>query len=313
MPTPFGRIRSIRGPDRPRRPADAPPAGSRPRSHGCWPRPGPVLRFRRGALQGQVVVGLPPAGQHIGVVDSAAEDGVLLDRGSARRAHDRGKRGRVQPDLVMAVAVEIEHLPGEPLAPAELAFREGQLAPDGVAKVRQVQAAEHAVPIRVVALGTADGPSGLGRDRRLRRQSADSACIFLCIRFDSEYFTRKLRQCAPRTSAPSGPAMRASPEIALQAGEPERRHPAAATSPPSRDRSGGQIGEAAARHRRQAPRRAGSIRPRRSPPACPIVARNWSSQPLARRPTPSCLAIRRISRRRRPAPRAVSGPRSSRR
>src|SRR6266571_1764244 len=43
------------------------------------------------------------------------------------------------------------------------------------------------------------------------RHSADSASIFLCMRFASGYFTRKFRQCPPRKKAPSGPATRSSP------------------------------------------------------------------------------------------------------
>src|SRR2546429_634404 len=51
-----------------------------------------------------------------------------------------------------------------------------------------------------------------------RRHSAERACIFLCIRLDSGERTKKFRQCAPRTRAPSGPASRPSPQVAQVGG-----------------------------------------------------------------------------------------------
>ena len=101
--------------------------------------------------------------------------------------------------------------PGEPLALAAARLGLRQVAPDRVPQVRQIEPAEDAVPVGVVALRAADGAAHRGRVAPARGASALSAIIFLCIRFDSEYLTRKFRQCAPRMSAPSGPATRASP------------------------------------------------------------------------------------------------------
>jgi hypothetical protein len=81
----------------------------------------------------------------------------------------------VDPQLLGAVGVEIERFHGQRLAAAQLALGEGQVAPDRGPQVRQVQSAEHAMPVGVVALGAADGaPRGrrvaaLAAQRRQRQ------------------------------------------------------------------------------------------------------------------------------------------------
>ena len=94
----------------------------------------------------------------------------------------------MDPDLLVTVEVEVEPLPGQSLVTPKPSLGGREVPPDRIAKVRQIEPAEDAVPVRVVALRSPDGASSLGVVP-LARQSEESACIFLCIRFDSEYFT----------------------------------------------------------------------------------------------------------------------------
>ena len=75
----------------------------------------------------------------------------------------------MDPQLLGAVAVEIEPLDDQPLAAAQLALGERQLPPDRGPQVRQVQSSEHPVPVGIVALGPADGAA---RGRRVAARAA---------------------------------------------------------------------------------------------------------------------------------------------
>src|SRR5207302_9261719 len=98
-----------------------------------------------------------------------AEARVLLDHTTAPRAHDGREPGRMDPDLLEPVAVQVHALDGERRAAPQLALGQRELVPDGMSQMRQVQAYEHAVPLRVVALRAADRPA---RRRRLARAPA---------------------------------------------------------------------------------------------------------------------------------------------
>ncbi len=67
----------------------------------------------------------------------------------------------MDPQLGIAVVVEIQLFVRQRLALAQRALGRGELAPDRVAQMREGETAEYAVPVGVVALGAADGPPGL--------------------------------------------------------------------------------------------------------------------------------------------------------
>src|SRR5437879_12443646 len=69
----------------------------------------------------------------------------------------------MDPDLIEAVTVQVEPLRGERLTAPQLALRQGEVVPDRVPQMRQVEPPEHTVPVGVVALRAADGPAGRRR------------------------------------------------------------------------------------------------------------------------------------------------------
>src|SRR5256886_6269295 len=85
---------------------------------------------------GGLVVHLTSAGQHVGVVDAVLEHRVFLDHTPTLGAHERRKRARMNPQLLGAVAVEVEPLDHESLAAAQLGFGQRQVPPDRVSQVR---------------------------------------------------------------------------------------------------------------------------------------------------------------------------------
>ena len=144
----------------------------------------------------------PAAGERVGVVD-AVEKTVYSSTAPPRAGLTSARTPASGPDLVVAIAVQVEHVPRETLARAQRRFGLREIAPDRVPQMRQVEPAEDAVPVGIVALRPADGATHRGRIAG-RRASALSAIIFLCIRFDSGYLTRKFRQCGPRIARRRG-------------------------------------------------------------------------------------------------------------
>src|SRR2546427_10382783 len=69
----------------------------------------------------------------------------------------------MDPELSEAVTVQVEPLRGERLTAPQLALRQGEVVPDRVPQMRQVEPPEHTVPVGVVALRAADGPAGRRR------------------------------------------------------------------------------------------------------------------------------------------------------
>jgi hypothetical protein len=67
----------------------------------------------------------------------------------------------MNPDFVVSVSIDIEDLGRQHLTLSELALGLRQVLPDGFPKVREIQPAEHAVPVRIVALSPADGSAGI--------------------------------------------------------------------------------------------------------------------------------------------------------
>ena len=78
----------------------------------------------------------------------------------------------MDPDLVVAVAVDVEDVVRQSLPLTQRRFRLRQVPPDRVSQMRQVEAAEDAVPVGVVALGPADGATRRGRIAMPARQRA---------------------------------------------------------------------------------------------------------------------------------------------
>ena len=110
----------------------------------------PVMSVRK------LMIGFPPAGQYVRVIESRPKHGVLLDRAAAVRTHERGEIGGVNPDFLESVAIQVEALDLKRLAPPQLRLGQREVAPDRVAEVGEVEAAEHAVPVGVVALRPRD-------------------------------------------------------------------------------------------------------------------------------------------------------------
>src|SRR5262245_1676607 len=110
------------------------------------------MLFGLGRRQRPIVVRLFSPGQYVGVVDLRREDAVLLDASAPRGAEDGGKVRRMNPQLVVAVTVEVQPLMLKAFFPPQLPLGDAELLPDGVPKVRQVQATEDSMPVGVIAL-----------------------------------------------------------------------------------------------------------------------------------------------------------------
>src|SRR5215210_1565436 len=110
-------------------------------------------------LQGGVVVRLAPPGERIGIIGFACKDRILLDRTTAAGADQGREPIRVNPDLIVAVPVQVQHLRGQILTAPEISLGLREIPPDGLSQMRQVETAEDAVPVRVVALRSPDRPA----------------------------------------------------------------------------------------------------------------------------------------------------------
>src|SRR6267154_4547801 len=111
-------------------------------------------------LLGELVIGFASPGEDVGEIDEVVEPREHFD-GATTMWTDHGRELRgVDPQLGVAVVVEIQLLVRQRLTLAQRALGDRELAPDRVAQVREVQAAEHAVPVGIVALRATDGPSG---------------------------------------------------------------------------------------------------------------------------------------------------------
>ena len=133
------------------------------------------------------VVGLGPPGEHVGRVVATRQHGDLGERAAARRVQRHRQRGRPYQDLVAAVAVHVgdRDLDGRRTA-RQLGLGLQQRALHRPAQVREIAAAEHAVPVGVVGLAAPQrlarlrpraGSSGR-RGECSRVTAADSRSIF---------------------------------------------------------------------------------------------------------------------------------------
>jgi len=124
-----------------------------------FPRRGP----HRPRFQGGVVISFPSARQCVGVVDLRGEDGVLLDRSAPPRTDDRG-------ELVEWIQISSCPSPSRSrtsassTSPCRSSRSPERDSPDCLSQMGQVEAAEHAVPVSVIALGSPDcAASGRGQ------------------------------------------------------------------------------------------------------------------------------------------------------
>ena len=171
-----------------------------------------VVLVRAG--QDLAVIGLGPAGQ----AWPAGCGGC-----SGRRVRTAARRGRGdqrhqlvvgQADFLPGVEVEVVGRGLDPRLrpagrPVEQVVGGDQVLVDGVAQVRQVDAAERAVPVAAVALAAVEFGAGLLDQlaltgRRPRRSASCSRRLTIIIReyisSASGYFTLKFRQKPPRTN-----------------------------------------------------------------------------------------------------------------
>src|SRR4051812_47876847 len=117
------------------------------------------------------MIGLTPPGEGVGVVGPGNKKRKLLEGGSPPGTHNRGKLVRVDQDLVVPIVIQVQHLDSNLFSCPELALRLGQIPPDGLPEVGQIETAEDTMPVRIVALGPADGPPGAGWVSSLTTQS----------------------------------------------------------------------------------------------------------------------------------------------
>src|SRR5919197_2083345 len=110
---------------------------------------------------GGLMIRFATARQYVGEVHERVETGQHLDRAAALRAHERRKVGGVDPQLVVAVIIEIQLLARNRLPLSQRPLRNGELMPDRVAQMRQVQASKDAMPVGVVALRAPQRPPRL--------------------------------------------------------------------------------------------------------------------------------------------------------
>ena len=102
-----------------------------------------------------VVIRLRAPGQHVGDVQPRRTVAELGDHAAVVGRNRDGERARADEDLVMSVAVTVFARPrdlghGARVDQRSLRFQERAL--HGPAQMRQIAAAEHAVPVRVVGL-----------------------------------------------------------------------------------------------------------------------------------------------------------------
>jgi hypothetical protein len=81
----------------------------------------------------QLVVGFAPACQNVGEVREIREPRQHLDRPAAVRADHRGELRGVDPQLRIAVVIDVQFLGGERFALPQHALGDGELTPDRIA------------------------------------------------------------------------------------------------------------------------------------------------------------------------------------
>src|SRR5437867_6726933 len=121
-------------------------------------------------LVGHLVIRFAAPREDVGEVDQIVEPREHFHRATAMRADTRRELPRMDPKLGIPVVVEIQLFIRQRLASPQLALAEGQLVPDRVTEMGQIEAAEYAVPIVVVALPAPDGPASGRRIAPAARQ-----------------------------------------------------------------------------------------------------------------------------------------------
>ena len=172
-----------------------------------------------------------------------------LDHAAARRRDEHADRRGPDPDLVVSVGVDVARFRPRAIRRREAALRRWPVVPDVSAQERQVQPAEDAVPVGIVALRPADGAPDLGADRPVRDSRCESASMTLCIRLLSGYLTRKCRQWPPRSNPPSTPSIRAPSHSRSSRSKRARRFERQRPSFHLAIRCGREVGETARRRR----------------------------------------------------------------
>ena len=142
-----------------------------------------------------------------------------------------------------------------------------EVAPDRVAEVRAGRGRRRHRASRRRCTARVRSRGAPRADRRARRDSAESACIFLCIRLDSVYFDQEVAPVRAADQRAVGARDARLAEVALEPRQPERgvgRQRPALHLAIGRGR---QVREPAARHRVERLVQPAQHRPRRSPPA----------------------------------------------
>jgi hypothetical protein len=148
------------------------------------------------------VVGLGPPAENVGEVPRPGAV-IDLDKRAAGRRLSQDAEGPVAKDeLVPAVAVVIEGLPA--LRIGRRLFRIEQMTIGGLPKMGQVEPAEYAVPVGVVALALIEVPAAGGSLEE--RTSPETMIIRLWRWFASGYLRQKSRKKPPRTNRRSSGA-----------------------------------------------------------------------------------------------------------
>src|ERR1051326_7508411 len=106
---------------------------------------------RFGSGERALVVGLFAPGERVRVVAPGRKEAELLN-GAAAAGTDDGREVRgVDPELVVPIMIEVQPLVQKILVAPKLRLGQCELLPDGVTQMRQIQTAEDAVPVRIIA------------------------------------------------------------------------------------------------------------------------------------------------------------------
>ncbi len=123
-----------------------------------------VKRCRRLSGDAQcLMVRLGMPGHHVDEIQSSREVHHHLHGATAGRRHQGAAVSGMDPLFRVPVGIEVDRLDGHRLALAEQALGQGELGPERRAEMRQVEPAEDAMPVGIIALGPPDGPACRGR------------------------------------------------------------------------------------------------------------------------------------------------------
>src|SRR5829696_990881 len=128
----------------------------------------------------------------------------------------------MDPDFLVAVAVDVPYLGPQTLAPPQLPFSECEVAPDRFPEVGEVQAAEYSMPISIVTLSPSDCAAGQGWVAGLAEQDRERL-HFLVHPVGLRILHQEVAPMRPPDQGAIGAGDAGLAQVTLQTDQPERR------------------------------------------------------------------------------------------